>query len=277
MEQRQMKVARVFVIVSISTVLASCGPTGDNSAPEGNGTLEPEQPIVAQAAEDGEEVTPQPSVPPKPKTPVERPVPATETPPTAEIDSQAPSPAVADLQPQTETAEPPAETTDASAETISPHQKQLDESLRAWSDLKAKCGGNYSYKIRWSSWVGFGHETEIVARDNKVTERRYREWSGQPVPVEPGKPSQDRGKSWTETGDDLGSHKKGAPPKTLDELYVEAQGILNKKLEPHQRLYVRFDKQGLLSSCFYVDTRIADDAPQTGVVISSIELEKTDP
>ena len=53
-------------------------------------------------------------------------------------------------------------------------------SMATWKQLKAKCGGNYSYKIRWSSWVGFGHETEIVCRQNKVTERKYREWKGGP-------------------------------------------------------------------------------------------------
>jgi hypothetical protein len=201
-------------------------------------------------------------------------VPETATSPASDVNPETPVPG-AGRQPQTETTEVPAESS-TSAETTSPHQTQLDESLRKWNELKAKCGGNYSYKIRWSSWVGFGHETEIVVRDNKVAERRYREWSGRPAPVEPGKPPREQGESWTETEDDLGSHTKGAPPKTLDDLYVEAQGILNKKLEPHHRLYVRFDMQGLLLSCFYVDTRIADDAPQTGVVISSIELTKPD-
>ena len=40
----------------------------------------------------------------------------------------------------------------------------------------------------------------------------------------------------------------------------------------NERRYVRFDKQGLLRSCDIVDTRIADDAPISGVVISSISL-----
>ena len=74
----------------------------------------------------------------------------------------------------------------------------------------------------------------------------------------------------------MGSHKKGAPPKTLDELYTEAGKVLEAKLEPHHRLYVRLDERGLLKMCFYVDTRIADDAPRTGVVIDSIRLETPD-
>lgn len=145
-----------------------------------------------------------------------------------------------------------------------------------WNDLKAKCKGNYSYKIAWSSWVGSGHETEIAVRDNQVIERRFREWSGQPVPIEPGKTPEPQGETWTEQGEQLGSHEKGAPPKTLDQLYEEAVRVLEEKLEPHHRLYVRFGDRGLLQSCFYVDTRIADDAPQTGVTINSITLDSVE-
>jgi hypothetical protein len=159
----------------------------------------------------------------------------------------------------------------AADEADSPRAK-MAKSLKAWEGLKAQCKGNYSYTVRWSSWVGFGHETTISVRNNKVAERKYREWSGRPQVVRPGAPPKPEGVSWTETGDELGSHKKGAPLKTLDELYAEAQKILDTELEPHQRLYVRFNDQGLLLSCFYVDTRIADDAPQTGVSISSISL-----
>jgi len=153
---------------------------------------------------------------------------------------------------------------------------KLAESLKTWTELKAKCGGDYSYKISWSSWVGFGHETTIVVRDNKVVERRYREWSGQQVamPIAPGgQPPKPQETSWAEKGDELGSHSKGAPLKTLDTLYGEAAKILETKLQPFQRLYVRFDGRGLLLMCAYVDTRIMDDAPMTGVRISSIQIE----
>ncbi len=227
------------------------------------------------------------------------------------------------------------------AEPPAKEQEKLQASLKTWQRLREDCGGNYSYKVRWSSFVGFGHETEIVVRDNKVIERRFRAFGGgglAPVPIAPvpprpeilprkwtdstgkhsveaefvdlkdgklrlkrkdGKtitlpidilskadqesaralarqtatPPKPKGESWTETGRDLGSHKKGSPPKTLDQLYEEAQGILNTKLEPHHRLYVRFDDRGLLKSCFYVDTRIADDAPQTGVMIASVNIK----
>jgi len=154
------------------------------------------------------------------------------------------------------------------------HLAGLDKSLQLWKGLRDKCGGNYSYKVRWTSWVGFGHETRIVVRDNKVAERHYRQWSRQVVAA-PGGPPKPAGKTWIERGDTVGTNKKGAPPKTLDELYQDAKRILETKLAPHQRLYVRYDKRGLLQSCFYVDTRIADDAPRKGVMITGIELGGT--
>ena len=151
-------------------------------------------------------------------------------------------------------------------------QGKFQASRKTWQELKQKCGGNYSYKIRWSSWVGFGHETEIFVRNNKVVKRRFSAFSNRPVKVQPGK-AQPQGETWIEKGKGLGTHKNGAPLKTLDELYAQAGEVVKRKLLPHERRYVRFDKQGLLLSCFTVDKRIADDAPTKGVTISSITLD----
>ena len=149
----------------------------------------------------------------------------------------------------------------------------LKKSLRTWSKLKKECSGNYSYRKRWSSWVGFGHETEVVVRDNKVVERRYKSFPGRPREVAPGQPpSQPKGKSWVEKGSELGSHKEGHPARTLDELYAEARTILSRPVSQFERLGLRVDKQGLLLACYTQDKRIADDAPTKGVNISSITL-----
>jgi len=145
------------------------------------------------------------------------------------------------------------------------------EGLKTWETLKEKCGGNYSYTVRWSSAFGFGHSTEVVVRDNKVVARNYEELAA-PRPIAPGeKPPAPKG--WKEEGDSLGSHKNGAPAKTLDELYAEAKVVAAKELPSHLRRYIRLDKQGLPTSCFTVDTRIADDAPTKGLNVSSIKLE----
>ena len=152
---------------------------------------------------------------------------------------------------------------------------QLKKSLGAWEKLKEECGGNYTYSKRWSSWVGFGHKTEVVVANNKVVERRFKSFPGRPRVAAPGQPpTKPEGKSWIEKGKELGSHKEGHPAKTLDELYKEAIGILDRPLPPFQRLGLRFDKQGLLLACYTQDRRIADDAPTKGVSISEIKLGK---
>jgi hypothetical protein len=161
---------------------------------------------------------------------------------------------------------------EATAESTVLASESLAKSLQTWQELRLKCGGNYSYTVAFASWVGFGHSTEIVVRNNKVVERKYSEFNRN-APPPPPEPETTPGEKWTEKGEHLGSHNEGAPPKTLDDLYKEAQKVLETKLSPTQRLYVSFDKQGLLESCFYVDTRIADDAPRKGVAIGNIKLE----
>ena len=153
---------------------------------------------------------------------------------------------------------------------------QLKKSLNTWEKLKATCGGNYTYTKRWSSWVGFGHTTEVVVENNKVVERRYKSFSNRPVPeAPPGQPqAKPASKGWVEKGDEIGTHKQGHPAKTLDELYKEAAAILDRPIPPFQRLGLRFDKQGLLLACYTQDKRIADDAPTKGVNISTIQLGK---
>ncbi len=153
---------------------------------------------------------------------------------------------------------------------------KVKEGIKAWEAAKAKSKGNYSYKIGFQSWVGFGHETTIVVKNNKVTERHYRTFNRRrPVaPVRPGgvAPPQPEGKSWVETGKSIGTNKRGAPVKTLDELYKIALETARKPLKQFERRYIRSDKQGLLVSCFIMDRRIADDAPRNGLVVSSIQL-----
>lgn len=156
---------------------------------------------------------------------------------------------------------------------------KLQGSLAKWSALKEACGGNYGYFVRTASFAGARTETEITVRNNQVVGRRYKV-TGPPVPV-PIPPSPDGAPpkpeaptyKWTEQGEAIGKNKEGAPAKTLDQLYAQAQEVLARKLPEHERRYVQFDKQGLLSSCFTVDTRIADDAPINGVIIAEIRLE----
>ena len=87
--------------------------------------------------------------------------------------------------------------------------ERLAKSLETWTRLKAECEGNYSYKVFWSSFSGSANETEIIVRANFVRQRRFREFGG---------PGQKEPNQWKESGTQLGDHRNGAPPLTLDQL-----------------------------------------------------------
>lgn len=148
---------------------------------------------------------------------------------------------------------------------------RLKASLAKWEKARDESRGDYSYQVRWNSFAGFGHTTTIRVQGNKVVERTYEEF-GPPQPVKPGETP--AAAKWVETGKDVGVHKnEGAVALTVDELYAEATKLLDRKVPEHHKLYLGFDKQGLLSHCFIVDTRIADDAPTMGVGPIQIRLK----
>ena len=88
--------------------------------------------------------------------------------------------------------DPPVFDPNAKARELSEKQAKVDtakvkKGIKAWEAAKAKSKGNYSYKIGFQSWVGFGHETTIVVKNNKVTERHYRTFNRR-RPVAPPRP-----------------------------------------------------------------------------------------
>lgn len=147
-------------------------------------------------------------------------------------------------------------------------KEKLQKSLLTWQKEKAGCAGDYSYQKKWVSWTGFGHETTIVIRNNQVTGRYFKSFSNQPKPQN----QSNLQNGWKENENQLGQHKEGHPPKTLDQLYAEAQDLIDQPLLSFHRSILRFNSQGLLLSCFTQDSRIADDVPTVGVNISSISL-----
>lgn len=161
------------------------------------------------------------------------------------------------------------------ADPAAPPAEQLKKSFQTWETLKSKCGGNYSYTVLVVT-TGPCFQTRIVVRNNKVVERTYNEfpsWAKQP-PLEPGKePANPSSRNFIEKGEQLGVHKYGESPKTLDDLYKEAKNVVETKLTPSQELRFQLDKQGLLRSCYYIDYKLGPHARATGVQLEDLQLD----
>lgn len=148
--------------------------------------------------------------------------------------------------------------------------EKVKDSLAKWEKTKADVGGSYSYKVRWSSFIEYGHETRIFVKNGTVVRRTFR-----PIAMVDKPTGESPFEKWKEEGDQLGTHRDGAPVKTLDQLYESSIKIASKKLESTERRFVKIDNRGLLLECFIIDTRIADDAPKNGMSISGIRLSGT--
>ncbi|MCH2181063.1 MAG: protease inhibitor I42 family protein [Mariniblastus sp.] len=153
-------------------------------------------------------------------------------------------------------------------QTLSNDLEKVLTSQKKWEKTKQECDGDYSYLVQWSSFAGFGTETTILVKDNRVVGREFKTLKLTDGPT----PPDQKQEAWTETLKDLGSHERGAPPKTLDELYREARQVAGRNLSKNERRFLKFDNNGLLLQCYIVDTRIADDAPKEGVDLHRIAL-----
>lgn len=153
-------------------------------------------------------------------------------------------------------------------QAVSNDLEKVLNSQKKWEKTKQECDGDYSYLVRWTSFGGFGTETTILVRDNRVIGREFKTLKLTDGPTPPDQKQEE----WGETLENLGSHKRGAPTKTLDELYREARQVAGRELSENERRFLKFDENGLLLQCYIVDTRIADDAPKEGVDLNRISL-----
>lgn len=146
------------------------------------------------------------------------------------------------------------------------HKIQLVSSLKAWKKASAKSKGNYSYQVTTSSMMGYRTVTTITVENNKVVNRTFEEF----YPADMPKP--ENLKNYKEDVKTLGTHEHGATAHTMEELYDQAIQIAKKDLAPHEQLYFKLDKNGILQCCFIINTRIMDDAPSNGVNIANLKM-----
>jgi hypothetical protein len=159
-------------------------------------------------------------------------------------------------------------TSDIQKNKRSERLKKLEKSRLVWLKYKKIFKGNYSYSLGFFSEEGnFGYSTIIIIRNNKVTGRKYSKYKFK-------KRKKQVTELWSEKSFQIGRHKEGGSATTIDQLYKDAKKAAQHKLAAYERFSFNVDKRGILSSCYYYDFRIADDAPQHGVIINLVKFGK---
>ncbi len=116
---------------------------------------------------------------------------------------------------------------------------ELDESLLKWENLKDTNGTSYQYSTGIAGFSTYNNKTTITIDNDVVIKREYLEsdWNDNEIV------------NWIEdTPDLLGTHTKGAPTKTVDNLYADCRDILKIK-NTTLNSFLSFDKNGILAHC----------------------------
>lgn len=137
----------------------------------------------------------------------------------------------------------------------------IETSIDTWEKLKKKHQNSYAYTIEFISWSGFGNRTTIEVKNGVVFSRRYQEFLQENATVKPAE------ENYYETGSELGKNPKGAPLKTIDELYETCLGsYLTVDPATHSLSFYTNDL-GIIRNCGYYPKNCIDDCFQ-GVSIS---------
>jgi len=148
------------------------------------------------------------------------------------------------------------------AEDVSNMLKKLQQSYVVWQQHKKKHHDSYQYTKYFSSWVGFGEQTTITVKNNRIIGRQYLSWNDK----------QETTAQYSESSQQqLGKNKKGSSLATMNDLYDNCHHILTNKDPETNHLTLGFDEIGILKTCLYSPKNCADDCSQ-GVRIKKIIL-----
>lgn len=143
------------------------------------------------------------------------------------------------------------------------HQKDFERSYQKWMDFKKHSGNTYYYITKSASWSGSHSKTKIVVANGIVVKREF-----EYTYYDKGQLVESESYSWTERGNELGTHDKGAGLFTLDEIYQKAKTEWLAK-RGGVEYYFETKNDGMISSCGYVNEGCADDC-FVGITITEI-------
>ncbi len=133
-----------------------------------------------------------------------------------------------------------------------PYASEFEESYKAWIKFKTEAQNSYNYSVTTGSFTGFATETIITVQNGKVVRRSFKattQHAGSSVVVQ---------EEWVEEGSSLNTHQTGAPTRTLDQVYSEAESDWLKKRDNAQT-YFEAKNEGMISLAGYVEDGCADD------------------
>lgn len=146
-----------------------------------------------------------------------------------------------------------------------PNIGELNQSYNQWNQFKKDVNNSYRYSVNSSSFSGSSSETIIYVREGKVVMRYFKSTisnGGNP-------PILTITEEWTEDQGSLNTHQKGAPTKTIDEIYDQAKNDWLKKRDG-VKTYFENKNFGMISLAGYVKDGCQDDC-FIGVNIGFIE------
>jgi hypothetical protein len=142
-----------------------------------------------------------------------------------------------------------------------PTPSELDQSRDAFVDRES-ASTRYTYSRRFESFIGSWHRTTIIVQDGAVIERSYQGGDGEGPATT----------TWTETGDDLGSHSGAHPVATMLELYDECETEILTRDPEAETIVFELDDDGLLRRCTATPNECEDDCTD-GIDIESLEFD----
>lgn len=132
-----------------------------------------------------------------------------------------------------------------------------NDSKTMWKELKAQNDETYSYTASFISWSGFGSRTTITVKDGLVSKREYLYF--EQVLNEESELEEVEIESYTETGEEIGSHSEGFDPLLIDELYETCISEYLRVNTGENDVYFNTNDAGIISNCGFVEKGCVDD------------------
>jgi hypothetical protein len=138
-----------------------------------------------------------------------------------------------------------------------------NQSFEKWTALKEKNGNSYVYQTKFMSWTGHGSMTELTIEDGVIISRSYQEFLQQGGPIE-------TVDSFSEDSNQLGTHTKGAPLLTIDDLYNSCAKEYLVVDQNKNTVEFQTTDEGLLTRCGFTTHGCVDDCYH-GITITAFE------